>query len=1141
MAPDGNSQTQTSRTGGIIAYFANHGTAANLLMAMLVVMGLVAAPELRSQFYPDVVLDSIEVRVNWSGAGPQDIDTAIVGVMLPALQGINGVETSYSVSRLGFGKMELDFEPDWDMARAMRDVEAAVATVTDLPADAELPIVRRHAWRDRVTDVVITGPVGVDQLARFADDLVQKLFNAGVTDTSIRGVAAPETTIVVETQALIRHDIGLADIAAAISAEASTTPSGDVDAANARLRSGSQRRSPDEIAAIVLRSNPDGTTLRVGDLAIVQVGGIDRDEAYFVRNDPAVKISVNRTAQGDAIALQATVEKVASEAMLSLPPDVQIDLIRTRSEQITARLKILLENGLAGLAMVLGLLFLFLNARTAFWVAAGIPVAMMTAISLMYLFGLSLNMVSLFGLIITLGIVVDDAIVVGEHADFRARHLGEAPAVAAVNAARRMSLPVFSATLTTVIAFAALTLIEGRFGELIRDIPVTVVAVLAASLVECFLILPNHMRHALAHRAKEHWYDWPSRQFNRGFGWVREHLFRPLIGLVIIARYPVIAGALLLLSTQVVLLLNDEVRWQFFYGPERGTVNGNFAMAPGATRDDTDAQLREFQRATETVAARFEAEHGRNPLDYVLSVVGGTSGRGLSGQSTKDRDQLGSVSIELIDADLRPYSSSAFVQALQEEVQRLPLAETVSFRRFNSGPGGDTLDVELYGASTAQLKAASEALKREVQLFPEVSGVQDNLAWDKDELLLDLTPQAQVLGFDIGDVGQVLRERLNGIEAVTYPVGLRTARIRVEVPEDEKTADFLERMVLRAPSGQYLPLADLVTAERAEGFSHIRRKNGLHAITINGDIAEDDPARAAEIVRALETRILPEIESTFQISYKVAGLAEQEEAFLTDAVVGFTLCLLGIFLTLAWIFSSWSRPLVIMAIIPFGLVGAIWGHYIWEVPMSIFTVIGLIGMTGIIINDSIVLVSTVDDYSQTRGLRPAIVDAVCDRLRPVLLTTLTTVLGLSPLLYETSTQAQFLKPTVITLVYGLAFGVFMVLLVVPALLAAGQDFAQSVRSARRAFGRGAGATRGAVVTLSLTLAVWFAATLGGQIVTGQMPAAVILGIPPVPFGQSALAFAMFSIGAILVTLAILVGSAILAVVGQAARHQHDQA
>jgi multidrug efflux pump subunit AcrB len=1077
------------RATGILSYFTRHRTAANLLLVLMLAAGLAAIPQMRAQFFPDVISDEIDIVIGWDGAGAEDVDEAIVAVLEPVLVAVPGVAATSATSREGRASIAIEFDPGWDMSRAADDVQAAIDSVTDLPEGADTPEVRRGAWWDRVTDVVITGPVAPEQLGRFADEFVARLFDAGVTRATIRGVAAPEILVEVPSASLVRHDISMADIAAVISAAADTSPAGQIDAAGARIRTGAAIRSAEGVAALTLRINDDGSALTIGDVARIEVGGTDRERAYFVGENPAISIRVDRSEDGDAIAIQHRVEAVAAELEARLPEGTSIDLIRTRAEAISGRLNILMDNALMGLGLVVALLFLFLNARTAFWVAAGIPVALIAAIALMYAAGLTINMISLFALIITLGIVVDDAIVVGEHADFRYRSLGEDPVTAAENAAKRMAAPVFSATITTVLAFAALVAVGGRFGGLIADIPFTVIVVLLASLVECFLILPNHMAHALAHSAKEHWYDVPSRVVNRGFEWVRERGFRPLMAWVIWARYPVLAAMILVLASQAAVFLRGDVTWRFFNSPEQPSISGNFAMLDGATRADSIEMMREMQRAVDAVAARLEAEHGLNPLVYVLAEIGGNTGGGLSGAAEKDADLLGSIAIELVEADLRPYSSFAFVSELQDEVRQLPLAETISFRGWRGGPGGDAIDVQIAGADSATLKAAAEAVTTALAVYPEVSGLEDSMAYDREELSLELTPQGEALGFVIDDLGRVLRNRLGGIEAATFPDGPRTASIRVEVPADELTADFLDRTLLRTTNGDYVPLADIVTVTARQGFSTIDRENGVRLISVRGDLNEDDPVRAEAVMENLQQVILPQVESDFGVVTQLSGLAEQEREFLNDAMTGFLLCILGIYLVLAWIFASWTRPLVVMAIIPFGLVGTIYGHQAWDVPLSMFTVVGLIGMTGIIINDSIVLVTTIDEKARSRGLIPAIVDGTCDRLRPVLLTTLTTVLGLAPLLYEGSTDAQFLKPTVITLVYGLGFGMVIVLLVVPAILAMQQDFAKQITALRRGVA-GLGRRKGPAVpliALAVLVAVLFAVTLGAQIVTGAMP------------------------------------------------------
>ncbi len=1113
----------TGNIGGLMSYFTRHRTVANLVLVLMLTAGLVAFPNMRAQFFPDVVVDDVDITVQWDGAGAEAVDEGIVQILEPALLAVEGVTASSARATEGRASLNLEFEPGTDIERATEDVQFVLDSTTNLPSDAEDPEIRRGGWSDRVTDVVISGPVSVDQLARFADELVVRLFAAGVTQADVRGVAAPSTLIEVPSINLIKHDITMADIADRIAQEAVGDPAGDAGAS--RVRTGVAKRSAEDISAIVLRSNPDGSSLTVGDMGDVVVQGTDRNQAYFVGEDPAIQVRVNRSSTGDAIGLQEKVEEVAAEMSATLPQGVQIELTNTLAEQITGRLNILLENGLMGLGLVLALLFLFLNAKTAFWVAAGIPAAMLAAVALMYVSGITINMISLFALIITLGIVVDDAIVVGEHADFRVRQLGETPVQAAERAAVRMFSPVFSATLTTIIAFFGLVAIGGRFGDLIADIPFTVIVVLAASLVECFLILPHHLAHSIQSGAQRPWYDWPSHIVNRGFNWVRDKLFRPFMAGVIWARYPVVAGAIVILASQMALFIKGDVQWRFFNAPEQGQVTGNFAMLPGATREDTVEMMREMQRAANALGAQYEERYGANPVDFMIAQIGGNSGRAIAGSDQKDADQLGAISITLIDADSRPYTSFQFVGELQESVQQHPMAETVSFRSWGRGPGGDSLDIQMFGAEPEQLKSAAEALKSELAQFGEISGLEDSLSYDKEELLLDLTPQGQALGLNIDGLGRVLRNRLGGIEAATYPVGPRSAAIRVELPAGELSADFLERTLIRTDSGDYVPLGDVVTVASRTGFSVVQRENGIPLISVTGDLDDEDADRASDIQKIINETILPDIQERFGVDTQLSGLSEQESRFLTDARNGLILVLCGIFLSLAWIFGSWTRPLVVMAIIPFGLVGTIYGHNLWGIPMSMFTVVGLIGMTGIVINDSIVLVTTIDEYAQERGLVPAIIDGAADRLRPVMLTTLTTVLGLSPLLYEGSNQAEFLKPTVVTLVFGLGFGMFLVLLIVPSLMAMQADFTKQIRSARRALrGRKPAmfmpATMGAVAALAM-----FGVTVLPYVLTGA-PWAQAVEILPILSGGLGVAFGIFVAGLAAILLAVYFLSAV---------------
>jgi len=1037
------------RPGGLLAYFVGHRTAANLLLLLMVVSGLIAATQLRAQFFPDVVVESVTVTTTWSGAAPEEMDTAVVERLEPALRALEGVEEVTATAREGVASIFLEFAPGWDMTAAVDEVKAAVDGVTDLPDDADDPAVRRGRFWDPVTDVVISGPVSVELLDRYARDLRTRLFQAGVTRAEIEGVSTPRVVIEPRPEALERHGLTLDEIARAVAAETGTTPVGDIAGGGARVRTGAEdRHSAEAVAAVAVRALPDGTKVRVGDIASVREEGLTSEVALYSGGHPAVVLDVDRGAGDDAIATLDTVKRVIAEVAPTLPEGVTVVLYQTTAAAITERLDILLENGLTGLAIVLVLLFLFLSSRTAFWVAVGIPAAMLATLALMLLFGLTLNMLSLFALIICLGIVVDDAIVVGEHADHLARH-GTPPALAATTAARRMAAPVIAASLTTVIAFGSMVLIGGRMGDMITDLPVTVAAVVLASLVESFFVLPAHMRHALAHRAEDRWIDRPSKWVDARFRAFRERAFRPFVAFSVRFRHPVLAGTVLLLAVTVAAVVDRTVPWTFWSAPERGTITANVAMLPGATRADTLAQLAEMDAALARVNARFAAEHGTPPVEMTLSKVGGVSGHGVAGSETKDPDQLGSLSLELIDPDARPYSAFEVVEAWQAEIVRLPLLETLSLRGERAGPGGVAIDVRLTGGDPDTLKAASEEIKAALAEMPGVSGLDDSQPYDKPEYLLALTPKGEAIGFTTDEVAAQLSRRLDGAEATSFARDGREIEIDVRLPEAVTGPGYLHAATLRVPGGGgFVPLTDIVTITETQGYAAIRRVDGEVVLTVTGAVSEDARVREA-VQEALSERILPVVAARHGVGWALGGLAEQEREFLSDALVGFVLGVIGIYLTLAWIFGSWVRPLIIVAVIPFGLVGAVWGHWLHGVPLTMFSVVGLIGMAGIVINDSIVLITTIDQKSRTRARFHAIVDGAADRLRAVMLTTLTTVGGLAPMLFEDSRQAQFLKPTVITLAYGLGFGMVLVLIVTPALLMVQHDVHSRLHAARR--------------------------------------------------------------------------------------------
>lgn len=1037
----------SARQGGVLAYFVRHRTAPHILLLVMVLAGLYATTQIRSQFFPDIVREVVYVNVFWSGAGPEEVDTAIVARLEPRLRAVEGLADITATAREGRASIRLEFETDWNIEAAVDDVKTVVDEVTDLPADVETPQVRRSRYRDRVTDIVITGPVPLDLLEQYAEELRTRLFNRGITQSKTIGVRAPEIRVDVKRATLERYGLGMEQIARAIAAETGTQPVGEIAGGIARVRADADRETVRTIGDIAVRVLPDGSTLRVRDVATLYEEDLGQERALFVTGNPALKVRVDRHAQGDSIKLERMVRSTVATMQASLPEGVEMTLTRTRALAIVERLNLLLRNGGLGLVIVLALLFLFLSARTAFWVAAGIPVAMLATVALMYVAGLTLNMISLFGLIICLGIVVDDAIVVGEHTDHLADQ-GASPAEAATRAAQRMFLPVFCASITTVIAFGALTLIGGRFGRIMSDLPMVVAIVVVASLIECFVILPAHMRHALARGSRRSLIDAPSRYVDRGFVWFRERCFRPVITRVIAWRYPVWGVAFLLLALSMAAVMDRTVRWRFFLPPERGVMTANIAMLPSATRSDTQAMLVEMERALDVVNKQYKEEFGRAPVELVVQTLGGLSGRGLIGGDTMHPDRLGSLDVAILDPDERPYPASALLTDWQNHIQNHPKLERIALQRERRGVSSDDIAIEYTGGDAQTLKQASQLTQNLLSRFPAVSGLDDNLAFDKPELVVALTPRGESLGFTTAGLARALRDRLDGIEAVSFARGRHEVKVTVREPDADIGRAYLQQVRVPVPSGGFVALTSVASVTEKQGFSVIRRDNGQRAIRVTGELV-DDPARRDEVTDALRNEILPEVAGRFGVNYLMRGAAEDEREFLSDARLVFYLCLAGIFLCLCWVFGSWVRPVVVMLVIPFGLIGAIWGHYVHGMPLTMFSVIGLIGMSGIIINDSIVLGTTIDERMRTQEKFAAIVDGTCDRLRAVFLTTITTVGGLAPLLFEKSRNAMFLKPTVITLVYGLGAGFFIVLLVTPTMIAIQHDLGARLTSMKR--------------------------------------------------------------------------------------------
>ncbi|MEM9437777.1 MAG: efflux RND transporter permease subunit, partial [Pseudomonadota bacterium] len=1005
---------------GLVSFFARHGTAANLLLSVLVVAGLFAATGLRTQYLPDVVTEEINVSIRWDGASVAQVDRTIVSAVTPNLLNLDGLDTVRSRARDGRASFTLTFDPGWDMERALADVTAATPSQNELPEGAHAPIVNRDGWRDRVLDVVLSADLDRAQLELLGEQLTAELQRAGVPRPYLRGRTAPAISVTVDPAQLDLYDLELSDVAQAVEAGVFLRGAGRFIGEASRVVLGD-----DASDANSLRTLPIPTTdgaVALGQVATLTTAQAGSGRAYFLGAVPAVSISVDRGPEGDALAIEDTVERALERFLATAPEGTEVELIRNRAAEIEQRLLLLVDNAALGLLLVLVLLFLFLSPGAALWVAAGIPVALAAGLALMWVTDQTLNMVSIYALILCLGIIVDDAIVVAEHAEHRAAR-GEPRQKAAERAARRMLGPVLASTLTTIIAFLSLYFVGGRFGEFIATIPFVVAVVLIASLAECFLILPHHMAKG-TDRLNRSFLAWPSRNVNRGFEWVRDRAFRPFIGAVIAFRYAVLLLVAAATAHAGLMFLEGDVRWRFFASPQSNTVSANFAMVDGATRDDTQAMLAAVEDAITRVP--LQTLTGETPVTFTLGEIGGNAGRGLDIAEDKEIDLLGSVTIELVDADARAFSSRNFARALEEALEAPETLEAFSFRAGRRGPAGDDLDVVLFGTAQPRMAEAAKALSTELAAIPEITSVEDSLVASSVDRRLTLTPFGASQGYELADVATALRERISGITAHEFVQGTEQGAVTVRLPLTAGGPDVFDTLRLTAPNGAVALLGDIVEVTPSPSPRSLRRTDGQLVVRVSGEITAD-AARAAEIDAELRQRILPTLTATYGVSTRLSGLAEQEEEFINDAVIGYGLCLLGIYAALALVLGSWAKPFTIMLVIPAGLIGVLWGHYLWGLPMNIFSVVGFIGLSGIIVNDSIVLVTAISERLKTRATIPATIDAACERLRPVMLTTLTTVMGLAPLLFETSRQAEILKPMVLTLVSGLSLGFFLVL------------------------------------------------------------------------------------------------------------------
>lgn len=1001
----------------------------NLLMVVMLLAGAWALTKLNTQFFPTFELDFITVTTKWTGASAEDIERTITGPLEQDLRNADGLKEMTSTSAEGVSSIVLEFEEDTDIGLAVDQVKETVDLVRNLPASAETPEITRIVRYEPVARVMLTSSGDFRELRAMAHRYERELLERGIAKISVTGLPEEEIAVQVPTAVLQELGLSLEEIGRRLASTSRDVPVGVMgrEETARQLRFLDQRRNVLAFEDVPIVADQEGRLVTLGNIATIERRPRDRQVRVTHRDRPAVELRLLRAEGSDSLEAARILETWLAETRTQLPAGVELFVYDQQWELIEQRINLLLENGLSGLALVLIILFLFLDARAATWVAAGIPVSFMAALAALYLVGGSIDMISLFAFIMVLGIIVDDAIVVGEDAMTHFQQ-GEPPLAAVEGGARRMLAPVMSSSLTTIAAFLPLMLVGDIIGAIMRAIPTVVICVIVASLIESFLILPGHLRHAFA-QSGDYRPRYIRRRLDAGFRWFRERVFRPLVRAALVYRWTTVATAVALMATSAGLLASGRMPFTFFPTPDGRTLFANVEFVSGTPQARVEAHLAHVEQAL------WEAQAALGEDIIVAVVVRHGITETASEQEGRRGDQFGSILVELVEPDARSARNSEFISAWRAHIADVPGVENLSIFERRAGPPGRDIDIRISGDSAAAVKAAAIDLKEQLRTLEAVSGIEDDTPFGREQLVLRLTATGEALGLSVDDVGRQLRAAYDGYLAQIFPDGEDEIEVRVVLPDTERNVPGgFDKVDIVMPDGGSVPILDVVTVDSQRGFEALRHADGRLAVTVAADV---DPARsnANTILAELARGTLGDLASRHGVEFSLEGRAADQSETLEDMRRGTLLALALIYIILAWVFGSYGWPLIVMTIIPFGIVGAIWGHFAMGLDLTILSLFGFVGLSGIVVNDSIILVVF---YRNLRAggmsAQEALVEAACQRLRAVLLTSLTTIAGLTPLLFETSLQAQFLIPMATSIAFGLGFATLLVLLLVPSLL-----------------------------------------------------------------------------------------------------------
>ena len=1017
----------------LIGSFAQHKVAANLLMIMMLMSGFWALNKLHTQFLPTFGIDYILVNVPWRGASAEDVEEAIIDVLEDRFRSLDDVKSLTSTSREGLGSVWIELEEDTDKGPALDQVQQEIALIRNLPSSAEEPQISLLEHKEMIGRAVLSGPVTLDELRPLANRFERELLDAGIDQIEIYGLPEQEIAIQIPQATLHELDLTLEQAAQLISNGSQDLPAGSVGRAETarQLRAIEKRRTELGFAQLPLLSDDAGRLLTVGDVATVERREQPGSILMWQDGKPAVELVLQRSRDQDALRMADIMRDWYQQAANDIPPNLHLQLYDEQWKPLQERISLLLKNGLGGLLLIVAILFIFLNGRVAFWVTVGIPTSFTATLAVLYLAGGTIDMISLFAMIMALGIIVDDAIVVGEDA-LAHYQSGEATLQAAEGGARRMFWPVMSSSLTTIAAFMPLMLIGDYIGDILFAIPLVIICVIIASLIESFLILPGHLRHSFVKMQGQK--PSPRRQkFDAAFNRFRDDHFRPLVAKALHHRWATLAAVCGAFALTISLLAGGKVKFNFFPTPEVPVLIGNVTFVAGTPEAEIDAFLAEAE------AALWETNQALGELVTIaitrrgINVTPGTN-------FIRQGDQFALFQVELLQPDEREVRNEQFIEEWKSRVNLPAGLENFGVFTPGAGPPGRDIEVRITGDDATEIKYAAEALAKELLTLPGVYGLDDNTPWGGEQLIYSLTPEGRSLGMSVSSIGQQLRNSFDGRLVQIFQDDGDEVEVRVMLPDEERDYLFgLDSLPIRTPAGETTALGNMVNFSTTRGFERLRHRDGKLAISVSADvdIAAGNPT---ELRAVIAEKIFPSIESQFAVEAKFIGQAEDQAETLGDMQIGLIYALALIYLVLAWVFGSWGWPLMVMAIIPFGLVGAITGHYLLNLDLTILSLFGLFGLSGIVVNDSIILVVFYKELRQKgMAIREALIQASAARLRAVILTSATTIAGLMPLMFETSLQASFLIPMAASITFGLAFATVLVLVLVPCLLSIYED------------------------------------------------------------------------------------------------------